>query len=102
MLRGLKRIRFVESFVDDGAAWTNNAYGGLKIPTNRVVYVHGSIDPWHALGMINTEELDSPAIFIKGTAHCANMYPAADSDNPNLVAARLDIKQYLDAWINLP
>ncbi|CAH0716105.1 unnamed protein product, partial [Brenthis ino] len=94
--------KFVETFVDEVAAWTNNAYGALNIPTSRVVYVHGSIDPWHALGMTTTENNDSPAIFIKGTAHCANMYPASDDDIANLIEARLEVQQYLDAWIDLP
>lgn len=52
--------------MSDAADWTNNNYGGLGIAVGRVVYVHGSIDPWHALGMTTTEDNDAPAIYIKG------------------------------------
>jgi hypothetical protein len=35
-------------------------YGGKDIHVNNVVFVHGSFDPWHALGV--TKDL-SPGIY---------------------------------------
>ncbi|XP_032526594.2 putative serine protease K12H4.7 [Danaus plexippus] len=94
--------KFNDAFINDAAKWTNSDYGGLNIPAKRVVYVHGSIDPWHALGMTTTEENDAPAIFIRGTAHCANMYPASKNDNPGLVSARMEVRSYLESWLGMP
>lgn len=45
---------------------TNTIYGGLALQATRVVYVHGSVDPWHALGITHTLLKDAPAIYING------------------------------------
>lgn len=52
--------------MDAAAAWTNSNYGALDIAVSRVVFVHGSVDPWHALGITKTQDNDAPAIYIKG------------------------------------
>lgn len=52
--------------VNSGVERTNIIYGGLDLKATRVVYVHGSIDPWHALGVTSTRLTESPAIFING------------------------------------
>jgi hypothetical protein len=49
-----------------GVKRTNTMYGALNLQATRVVSVHGSIDPWHALGITRTIKEDSPAIFIRG------------------------------------
>lgn len=73
---------------------TNKYYGALEPNTTNVLYVHGSIDPWHALGL--TKNIPNmPAIYIEGTAHCANMYEPSDNDLPQLKEAREKIRQYL-------
>ena len=45
---------------------TNTEYGGLDIRVSNVVFVHGSIDPWHAMGIIQSNRTKSPAIYIQG------------------------------------
>ena len=45
---------------------TNTEYGGLGINVTNVVFVHGSIDPWHAMGITNSSSQSSPAIYIEG------------------------------------
>ena len=45
---------------------TNKEYGGLDISVSNVVFVHGSIDPWHAMGITQSNRTKSPAIFIEG------------------------------------
>ncbi|XP_041987863.1 putative serine protease K12H4.7 [Aricia agestis] len=94
--------KFNQEFVNKAADWTNNFYGGLNIPAERIVYVHGSVDPWHALGITTTKNNNAPAIFIPGTAHCANMYPSSERDSAALVEARVEIQQYISSWIDLP
>lgn len=94
--------KYNEAFVDAAADWTNNYYGALDIAVSRVVFVHGSVDPWHALGITKTQDNGAPVIYIKGTAHCANMYPRSDDDSSELIRARLEIEQYLGGWIEEP
>ncbi|XP_075228469.1 putative serine protease K12H4.7 [Lycorma delicatula] len=78
---------------------TNVMYGALGIEVSRVVFVHGSIDPWHALGVIESNNNEAPAIYINGTAHCANMYPPSDHDSPELKDARVKISEFIGKWL---
>lgn len=45
---------------------TNTMYGELNIRVSRVIFVHGSVDPWHALGITQTRTKNNIAIFING------------------------------------
>lgn len=48
---------------------TNGFYLGLKPNTTNVLYVHGSIDPWHALGITESNDPKLPTIYIEGNAY---------------------------------
>lgn len=74
---------------------TNMMYGALNPSTTNVLYVHGSIDPWHALGLTNSTNPKTPTIYITGTAHCANMYEPKDTDIESLKQARIGISNYI-------
>ncbi|XP_037930354.1 putative serine protease K12H4.7 [Teleopsis dalmanni] len=87
--------RMDAEYLDQVVANTNTFYGALKPETTNVLYVHGSIDPWHALGLINSKNPKTPTIYIEGTAHCANMYEPIHTDPPQLVEARNKIIKFL-------
>ena len=57
--------------VELGIERTNTIYGALDLPdvVSNVVFVHGSIDPWHALGITKSNNKEALAIFINGK-HC--------------------------------
>ncbi|XP_053176096.1 thymus-specific serine protease [Scomber japonicus] len=78
---------------------TNEYYGGYDIRSTRIVFPNGSIDPWHALGITQDITAYLPAVFIKGTAHCANMYPARPQDLPQLTLARDHVFLLLQQWL---
>ena len=88
--------------VTASVAATNAYYGGKDIPKNvtNIVFPNGSIDPWHALGVTESISESLIAIFIKGTAHCANMYPPRHSDPPALTVAREIITQQIGRWLS--
>ena len=88
-----------QSFVDAAVAATNAKYGARDLATSRVVLVNGSIDPWHAMGIIESSDPALPAVYINGTAHCANMYPARAEDSPELVAARQQVGELIGQWL---
>jgi len=93
--------RFSDETLENGVDRTNIIYGALKPTTTNVLYVHGSIDPWHALGLTETDSKQpQPTIYIQGTAHCANMYEPSDSDFPQLKAAREEIVKFIAALLN--
>lgn len=83
----------------EAVAQTNEYYGGYDIHSSRIVFPNGSIDPWHALGITSDISPELPAVFIKGTAHCANMYPARSQDPPQLAMARDHIFLLLQQWL---
>nr|XP_019950417.1 PREDICTED: thymus-specific serine protease [Paralichthys olivaceus] len=83
----------------EAVAQTNEYYGGYDIRSSRIVFPNGSIDPWHALGITQDITANLPAVFIKGTAHCANMYPASSEDLPQLSLARDHISLILQQWL---
>ena len=54
-----------------------------------VFHFAGSIDPWHWLSILKNEPmLDIYSVYIDGTAHCANMAAAKESDPVALKQAR--------------
>uniref|UniRef100_A0A6P7GZ69 Serine protease K12H4.7 n=1 Tax=Diabrotica virgifera virgifera TaxID=50390 RepID=A0A6P7GZ69_DIAVI len=90
-----------ETFLNHAIERTNVLYGGLDIEVSNVVFVQGSLDPWHVLGVTTTLNDKAPAILIKGAAHCANMYNPSDDDTPQLKAARVQIQELIGSWIDL-
>lgn len=92
--------QFTDRVLDNAVDRTNIIYGAMKPTTTNVIYVHGSIDPWHALGLTKTDATQpQPTIYIEGTAHCANMYEPSDKDLPQLKQARITIAKFIAALL---
>lgn len=53
-------------YLEQVVSQTNKNYGALKPNTTNVLYVHGSIDPWHALGLTASKNPILPTIYIEG------------------------------------
>lgn len=92
-------FRFTADFLNKVIDRTNNNYGALNPATTNVLFVHGSIDPWHALGLTNSTNKQLPTIFIEGTAHCANMYEPSEHDLPQLTEARKKICAFIGSLL---
>jgi len=93
--------QFNENYINSAIEWSNTNYGAKNINVSKVIFVNGSIDPWHVLGLTNQTETNSDniVIFIDGTAHCANMYPDSPNDLPQLREARTQILSHLTKWL---
>ncbi|CAD5116902.1 DgyrCDS5745 [Dimorphilus gyrociliatus] len=92
---GVFNLKDLEANVNE----TNTNYGARNLKATRIVFPNGSIDPWHAVGLTKDLNQDAPAIFIQGTAHCANMYPPSKKDPPQLTKARQKIGDLLEKWL---
>lgn len=92
---------FNTTVANRGINWTNSNYGGYGMATTRIVFPNGSIDPWHALSFTENVK-DMIAIYIKGTAHCANMYPPSQKDSEELIEARQKISAIISEWLESP
>merc|ERR1711892_59506 len=91
---------FTHEMMEKSVAASNIEYGGYEPSVNNVVFVHGSIDPWHALGVLEDLHEGAPSIYITGTSHCADMYPDKSSDPEELTAARVRIGGLVSGWVD--
>jgi len=80
----------------------NTIYGGMDLKATRVAYVHGSIDPWHAVGITKTRIPQSPAIFIQGASHCADMMSPSSVILPTIREAQKEISALIGKWLQEP
>lgn len=84
-------------------SWMNVDYGSLAISATDVIFPAGTIDPWHALGVTNSTTLAQDtehALYMLGTAHCADLYAPANDDPASLVSARQTIAAQVAAWVH--
>lgn len=84
--------------------WINQEYGAVRIAGTNIAFSSGTIDPWHALGVTNYTASQLPqnteqSVYIDGTAHCADLYAASNSDPASLTSARLTIAGLVDKWL---
>eukprot|EP00064_Thunnus_orientalis_P009748 superscaffoldBa00001259_g9774 len=83
-------------------AFTNTCYGGDNPHTHRVLYVNGGIDPWQELSVVQerTEEAEeAQTVFIKDTAHCADMTSRRITDRVSLKKAKQEIEKHVASWL---
>ncbi len=59
-------FRFDERLLLNAVNRTNILYGALDINVGNIIYVHGSVDPWHALGIYQAARKPYDAILVKG------------------------------------
>ena len=90
-----------QSFISSRIAWTTANYGSKNISKDvqNIVFPNGAIDPWHALGILKSLNPFTTAVYIMGTAHCANMYPPRKGDLKTLVNARQTISHRVGEFL---
>jgi len=90
---------FTHEMLEKSVAASNIEYGGFEPSVSNVVFVHGSIDPWHAMGVLEDLHETAPSIYITGTSHCADMYANSPDDPEELTAARVKIGGLVKGWV---
>ena len=60
---------FTLEYIEGQVQGSNDYYGATDLDVNNVVFVHGSIDPWHAMGRLTDLNENSPAIMIPGQSY---------------------------------
>ncbi|CAM9772235.1 unnamed protein product [Ectocarpus sp. 4 AP-2014] len=78
---------------------TNLFYGGDRPRGSRVIFPNGAIDPWHALGVLETPTPGLPAIYVEGASHHFWTHPSKPTDSPDIVKARHVIWNQITAWL---
>ena len=90
---------FTHEMLKNSMTATNIEYGGFKPNVDNVVFVHGSIDPWHSMGVLEDLHETAPAIYINGTSHCKDMLDDSEYDSEELIAARVRIGELVKEWV---
>ena len=65
-------LKFDKKTVEEYINATNVEYGGINPDIDNIVFVHGSADPWHSLGVTEDLSESAIAIFNSGYSHCEN------------------------------
>lgn len=92
--------QYTENFLDQAIDATNMQYGALDIDTDRIFYTYGTIDPWHALGLVNSTNPLSPSILVNGASHCADMYEIGTADFEELQNAKRSVLEQVQNWLD--
>lgn len=58
---------FKDSSFDHNIDHTNDMYGGFNPAVSNVYFTHGSLDPWHRMGVLHDLNKHSPSTVIPGT-----------------------------------
>ncbi|CAB3371971.1 Hypothetical predicted protein [Cloeon dipterum] len=91
--------QFTQDVSQAGVDRTNLEYGGLNPDVTRVLYTHGSLDPWHALGRETDLSPESPVILIAGHSHCRDIGSPSSTDSADLINARNRVIQIIGDWL---
>ncbi|XP_017778055.1 PREDICTED: putative serine protease K12H4.7 [Nicrophorus vespilloides] len=78
---------------------TNIVYGGYDMEVTKVVSVHGTVDPWHAVGLTKDLNPEAPVFIVNGTSHCADLSSISDYDLPEMYAAKKRSKELIAKWL---
>jgi serine protease 16 len=83
---------------------TNTTYGGRGIQGERILFVNGQIDPWHAASVLTPPpgSREEPTLWVPGASHHFWTHPSLPSDAPAIVQARQAIWAQVSHWLALP
>jgi len=90
---------FTHGRMEKNVEASNIEYGGITPDVHNVAFVHGTMDPWHAMGVLEDLSEDAVSILIPGTSHCADMYGDSEGDSGELVRARRRIGELVAHWL---
>ncbi|XP_066259153.1 putative serine protease K12H4.7 [Euwallacea similis] len=94
--------QFTPSFTSAAIHATNVQYGGVNAPISNVVHFHGRIDPWHALGKLETtDDAGDRVIIVDDASHCASMYDISNTDSVDLANAKREIDRLVGVWLKV-
>lgn len=102
---------------------TNILYGGFKPDVTNVYFTHGSIDPWHHMGILQDLNFYSSAtvisglnskyinfysnriietVFFSGISHCRDLGSISYEKDPKpLINSKVTIRNLVKKWLKL-
>jgi hypothetical protein len=75
-------------------------YGGLDVNGgSRVLFINGDVDPWSALGLLNSTDDELPAVVVPGASHHAWTHSKQATDSKEIEDARAMIYSTVIEWL---
>uniref|UniRef100_A0AC35U7D9 Serine protease K12H4.7 n=1 Tax=Rhabditophanes sp. KR3021 TaxID=114890 RepID=A0AC35U7D9_9BILA len=94
--------KYNSDYVKKAVDQTRINYGGANgYNATNVVMPNGDLDPWHALGCYNSSDFTMVPYLIHNTAHCADMEPELETDQPQLKYVRKLIFRNIKNWLGI-
>ncbi|XP_054156708.1 putative serine protease K12H4.7 [Oppia nitens] len=91
--------QFTPQFIQKAVQTTNTYYGGFRPNVTNVAFPNGSLDPWHALGVLEDLNNSTRAVYINGSSHCLDLFPPQTTDPQELTDARKTIAKQLQLFL---
>ncbi|XP_026479920.1 putative serine protease K12H4.7 [Ctenocephalides felis] len=89
-----------EDILNTGIERTNVVYGALTSAVDRVIFTHGTVDPWHSIGLLEEVNPESPVIVVKGTSHCQDLQSISSADSAEMKAAKKRVLELIAKWLS--
>lgn len=67
----MSNFRFKNASFESNINHTNDMYGGFNPDVTNVYFTHGSLDPWHRMGVLSDLNKHSPSTVIPGKFECS-------------------------------
>ncbi|XP_025829654.1 putative serine protease K12H4.7 [Agrilus planipennis] len=93
-------LEYDEEVLSVGVERTN-AFNGADTPEiSRLISVHGSVDPWHAVGLLRDLHSTALTFVVQGSSHCADLRSASNSDSEQIRQTKLTIRTTIARWLD--
>ncbi|KAI9526650.1 hypothetical protein NQZ68_037214 [Dissostichus eleginoides] len=89
----LELFRISQNSLPGRVAFTNRYYGGDEPHTHRVLYVNDN------MGNRTDGGEEAESVFIRDSAHCADMTRGRVTDRRSLKNARQEIEKHVESWL---
>ncbi|XP_026479923.1 putative serine protease K12H4.7 [Ctenocephalides felis] len=89
-----------EDILNTGIERTNVVYGALTSAVDKVIFTHGTVDPWHSIGLLEEVNPESPVIVVKGTSHCKDLQSISSADSAEMKAAKKRVLELVAKWLS--
>ncbi|XP_060801936.1 putative serine protease K12H4.7 [Amyelois transitella] len=93
--------RFDEAFLFDAAKRVNTMFGGLHPDVNNTINIHGTIDPWHVLGVHDRDlKESSPTFTVPRASHCFDMQNWLTTDTIQMTQVKQNTRRLVARWLS--
>ncbi|CAH2071303.1 unnamed protein product, partial [Iphiclides podalirius] len=93
--------RFDETFIFDAVDRVNLIFGGLEPDVNSTINIHGTVDPWHALGVYDQDLKEgSPTYTVPRASHCFDMLGWQSTDTIKMTRAQQAARRLVAKWLS--